>query len=956
MRWLILLFASSLWAANYPSQQSMLLDVGATSVTLHDLGAAATDYTFPVPLPGGGQRIRLTVSPIKVSPPSGSTYTSCSNPCTKNIWRDWGDHYAWEEIVDGSGNPLSPPKLSSALRIPFAGVSSAAGTWTLPLNVIGQDNFVRSVQFTLGAGTYTSIRGYARINNHGYQGRGTGHPGSTANKSDGKMSAQVNGGAWVDLNCSSITQIDENRWYGMDGVCGISSAPNTIEITWAIADNLLVAGTNTVNFRFNGTDGNTSGYRVLNFNFSYGATLKTLSSISVTANVATGTATSHGLATNDWVFVYGAPGIRARFNGARQVTGAATNTFTFAPCGAVHQFILSGVCTSPNGTFQPRVSRWAGNGAIPMAAQPVMNVVKLVIPGSTFTLDDPTTWTAPVSGDATRGQNIWNTGDPLGVGVTLMNPNAPYINNTLSVKCKDCHTVSGRDLKYFAYDNYTIQQRSIFHGLTNQNALDVAAFIRGVSVTVPAMGRPWNPPYFPGTGLDANALNDWSAGAGLDAQLTYGDDAIEYMAPGGSWTAGVYSGGSFTSWAGTNAINMHELPLPWQFQDWNHWLARVHPQDYFITNLPTDFFHTPWYLAYLNFRANVTPGNFTSFNTWLQGSSAIDFQVNGLIPFRNALLTPSPAADTMGFAYPSTLYNGDYAINQISVVKSWELMQEYGVEGMLGQQFTSVYGARPSGNYIARGWYAGGHLVFNQGDHKAVPSDIHSGGDDTAISHIYLSNSWYLTQTILNGGNFRGAGDNQVDWAYEAAYLQNAAGQSSPGGALASGRPSGYLSLLSTIIGPQMQTDSGVVGTNPCCLSYNNLRAQSWLGFNLRYNFAFLADAQITELFTQLANNLVSFIGRTNTTGWQSYFTGDVCVGANPAGNAYSQNGTNCDNAAFMLPLLVYYGVPSGTINTIQTWAEAVWSPRSFAADRAATCSLNVSGDGSSWPKCTNVP
>ena len=66
-------------------------------------------------------------------------------------------------------------------------------------------------------------------------------------------------------------------------------------------------------------------------------------------------------------------------------------------------------------------------------------------------------------------------------------------------------TLLGRDLKFFNYSNASIQSRSAFHGLTSQQGLDIAAYIRGISDTNAAPGpvcRPWNPPYQPGAGLD----------------------------------------------------------------------------------------------------------------------------------------------------------------------------------------------------------------------------------------------------------------------------------------------------------------------------------------------------------------------------------------------------------------------------------------------------------------------
>ena len=55
--------------------------------------------------------------------------------------------------------------------------------------------------------------------------------------------------------------------------------------------------------------------------------------------------------------------------------------------------------------------------------------------------------------------------------------------------------------------------RSRFHGLSEQQGQQIASYIR--SLPVPSPGRPWNPPYQPGPGLDAQPVVNWAAGAGL---------------------------------------------------------------------------------------------------------------------------------------------------------------------------------------------------------------------------------------------------------------------------------------------------------------------------------------------------------------------------------------------------------------------------------------------------------
>ncbi|OLL33050.1 hypothetical protein BTH42_03670 [Burkholderia sp. SRS-W-2-2016] len=76
---------------------------------------------------------------------------------------------------------------------------------------------------------------------------------------DGKGSVQINGGNWIALTNASVTVLGNAKLYG-----GIGGGYDTISLNVPVSG--AVNGTNTISFRFNGTDGVSSGYRVLSFN------------------------------------------------------------------------------------------------------------------------------------------------------------------------------------------------------------------------------------------------------------------------------------------------------------------------------------------------------------------------------------------------------------------------------------------------------------------------------------------------------------------------------------------------------------------------------------------------------------------------------------------------------------------------------------------------------------------
>ncbi len=185
-----------------------------------------------------------------------------------------------------------------------------------------------------------------------------------------------------------------------------------------------------------------------------------------------------------------------------------------------------------------------------------------LISSSSFVNEDPNTWQPPLNdaADIAAGQTLWRT-------ASLTVPTSSGAQ-PIQAHCMDCHSEDGRDLKYFNYSNNSIQARSIFHGLTAQQGNQIASYIR--SLNVPNPGRPWNPPYQPGPGLDEQPVANWSAGAGIGAVLNSDQDLMNEMFPTGV-QAGFFSP--------NGVLNVRETAIPLQLPDWNSWLPMIHPMD-----------------------------------------------------------------------------------------------------------------------------------------------------------------------------------------------------------------------------------------------------------------------------------------------------------------------------------------------------------------------------------------
>ena len=210
---------------------------------------------------------------------------------------------------------------------------------------------------------------------------------------------------------------------------------------------------------------------------------------------------------------------------------------------------------------------------------------KKILPAGDFVEDAPESWVPPLPDAASilAGKELWHS-----ASLAANNrPNSP----TIQARCADCHAQDGRDLKYFNFSNASIIARARFHGLSELQSGQIASYIR--SLPLPSPGRPWNPPYQPGPGLDGQPVSNWAAGAGLAWVLDQDTDALPYLAgqSGGKNSAPSNPAGKVSSLAALAGqitpdifrpdgnLNAHEIPIAMQLPDWNQWLPRVHPKD-----------------------------------------------------------------------------------------------------------------------------------------------------------------------------------------------------------------------------------------------------------------------------------------------------------------------------------------------------------------------------------------
>ncbi len=513
-----------------------------------------------------------------------------------------------------------------------------------------------------------------------------------------------------------------------------------------------------------------------------------------------------------------------------------------------------------------------------------------LISSSNFVNDDPNTWQPPSTNaaDITAGKNLWHQA-PLTV---------PTATGTSPIKarCSDCHAQDGRDLKYFNYSNNSIRARSVFHGLTAQQGDQIASYIR--SLNLPNPGRPWNPPYQPGPGLDSQPVELWSAGAGLDAVLDSDADMLNAMFPTGVQSA---------FFSPTGHVNVRETQIALQLPDWNSWLPMIHPMDAW-----PDFLGDAVNVRYGELRAALQAGGSAAYTNGVQSFD----QWNG---------------DYTIFMYPKTnaplgVFNQTY-VNQLystplwGMVKMWELNHEFGLEGLARTVFLNP-------NAEDRAWRSG-MPFYTSPNILHIPRGSPLFENGRLNTWVYVAFVWYQNQLILNNSEYEEHGAVPIDWGYSYAKIADLSQVAS--------KPQTALMTLWQTKGSQL-SNNGYGPDNGNGWQWQVTDISRLVTPALRSLWTGTPLATRTAIYQALVDNWLSEVSKfTPDQFYHSAHDGVVSPTQVPA--KFLPDSPNfVDRVWYMISQFKYYGVNQTQINQLAAWAKTIWPLGNWAATTTATC------------------
>jgi len=421
------------------------------------------------------------------------------------------------------------------------------------------------------------------------------------------------------------------------------------------------------------------------------------------------------------------------------------------------------------------------------------------------------------SDDATQGQALW-----YGLNTLIESPLVP---RKIRASCSSCHASDARDLQYFNYSNHSIVERSRFHGLSEAQGKQIAAFIRySLHDRVPhvAAAAPWNPPYQPGPGLDAKPIVEWAAGAGLAAVLPDGKAFLKAFTgkPVDDQPLNVSQADINQVMDATKVLNTREMALPLQFPDWNSWLPPVHPLDIWtpdagqtqgLFETKNDNNNPLKVLAAIEdwLAKNKNPNGV--YGDWSHLTADQHGQIAGMLTNfggatlafggggRGSRISTDPAnpfsveiggaklqalanAATLAqfppdsFAKEGFIERANFGLYHWMGVKQWEIVHTYGVEGQLDFHGSKDASGKWVGQGEKRGWPFGWPSMFYVAPHMLYVEQQTAQGKrefyfswEPRLQSYYRTNQWYQLQVSVNPG-WAGASNGAIDWPYHMGF------------------------------------------------------------------------------------------------------------------------------------------------------------------------------------------
>jgi hypothetical protein len=623
--------------------------------------------------------------------------------------------------------------------------SDAGGpTLSLPLEVLGNGDpdepVVASVSLPISGGALTSVQVlYVQCHRCGFYGppefEALAKPLATVKASlriDGGGSDGGAGASWIDITDANV-QLDpvSQAHGGING--GLFTTTFDVPID-AATRSRLVPGMNTIEFRFNGTDGASSGYRILDLQFqdangnNLSPVTKTWADIS--AEKAAGKNASSSLVSQGQALWTGRNSLIKSTIVTRTIRAACSD------CHAVDGRDLQYFNYSDNSIVQ----RSRFHGLTQAQGQAIDAFLRSTLYSTVADVASAAPWNPPFQpGPGLDSQPVeqW----AAGAGLSAVLPDGASFLRAFVGK-----TANGTPDGGVSITEAELNAAMDSTKVTNTRETPI-------------------PMQFP----------DWNAWLPIVSPL-------DIWAPASGQTTGLFEQG----YKGSNPLTAYTQLVSWLqsnknpngvYGDWSN-----------LT--PNQQNNLQGMLQNLGGQATGFGGGGRGSRTSSDPSNPYAVQIGG--QNMQARLSNQTAAladlNTCGPIGPCTPFNSDSFIERADIglyhwmiVKQWELVESYGLQA----QQTFHGSVNSSGNWVpqgeVRGWpyswpsvfYVAPHMLYSPTQTSAGLRQFYFSWENELVSY-YRTDSWYALQITVNPG-WPGASNGPIDWPYTQGFIESLA-------------------------------------------------------------------------------------------------------------------------------------------------------------------------------------
>jgi hypothetical protein len=343
--------------------------------------------------------------------------------------------------------------------------------------------------------------------------------------------------------------------------------------------------------------------------------------------------------------------------------------------------------------------------------------------------------------------------------------------------------------------------------------------------------------------------------------------------------------------------------------DWNQWLPGTAPVDAF----GAAFTNSDYNKHYDYLRAHLKVGDATAY---VSQRDELNYFIQGFANLRAQVYPTSSSwtADQRANMYSLPLWG---------LVKTWEIYQEFQLEGLA----QSIFGPQSD----TRAWYSSYPFTVSP-FFQTIPAGpgIGNGGQ---ISRDYHSFVWYQLQLILNNSEKKPNGVWPIDWGYSYGTMMTF-NRMNPGQAA--------LMYEWLINGLQIQNNGGGPDNG------------GWASDRANLNVQILQTPEVQVIWNGVPQATRAAMTEGFLKAWLSQVSGFTpqqfyTVGY-AAANQVPQHGLGAvwagrwvDTVWYSIPQFKYAGASQTTINAVADWAKKVWPLGNWDATKTATCGPNPS-------------